>query len=39
MAAAETETYTFVINGITKSSVGHYGTGKGADAMFPIPTK
>lgn len=25
--------------GITKSSVGHYGTGKGADAMFPIPTK
>lgn len=25
--------------GITKSSVGHYGTGKGADSMFPIPTK
>jgi len=25
--------------GVTKSSVGHYGTGKGADAMFPIPTK
>jgi hypothetical protein len=25
--------------GVIKSSVGHYGTGKGADAMFPIPTK
>jgi hypothetical protein len=24
---------------ITKSNVGQYGTGKGADAMFPIPTR
>ncbi|MDP9092420.1 MAG: copper transporter [Actinomycetota bacterium] len=24
---------------ITNSSVGHYGTGKGADSLFPTPTK
>ena len=24
---------------ISKSSVGHYGTGEGADAMFPVPVK
>jgi hypothetical protein len=27
------------LGGITVSSVGHYGTGKGADALFPTATK
>ncbi len=32
-------TTVLAVSDILRSSVGHYGTEKGADAMFPVPTR